>query len=99
VTHASHENRAILVALGTVVRRIREEHGLTRSEVARRADLRRDYVRAIERGGANPRFVVLDRLARKGLGIRVADLLEAVLQEMGESGECANPSRSNAQRP
>lgn len=61
--------------LGSVVKRLREAHGLTQEEVATKAGVAQSYLAKLE-GGArkNPSLDVLKRLA-KALGVPVTELL------------------------
>jgi len=62
--------------LSAVIRKLREERGLTQAEVAERADVTKQYVTMLERGARKtPSLPVLKRLAR-ALGVPVAELLE-----------------------
>ena len=59
-----------------MIRKLREERGLTQAEVAERADVTKQYVTMLERGARKtPSLPVLKRLAR-ALGVPVAELLE-----------------------
>jgi transcriptional regulator with XRE-family HTH domain len=62
--------------LSTVIRKLREERGLTQAEVAERADVTKQYVTMLERGARKtPSLPVLKRIA-KALGVPVTELLE-----------------------
>jgi XRE family transcriptional regulator of biofilm formation len=62
--------------LSTVIKRLREEKGLTPEELATRAGVTRPYVSMIESGERkSPSLPVLKRLA-KALGVPVTALLE-----------------------
>ena len=62
--------------LGRLLRRIREEKGLTQDELARKARLTKPYISQIENGvRRNPSLPALQRLA-KALGVPVTELLE-----------------------
>lgn len=50
--------------LGAAVAELRELHGLSQAEVARRANLKRSHLAAIERGEVDPTFVTLVRIVR-----------------------------------
>ena len=70
--------------LGTVIRRERQELGLTLKELAERSALSVVYLGEIERGKKYPSALVLERLAQ-ALGVDVPDLLEMVaIQLRGE---------------
>ncbi|HLS43981.1 MAG TPA: XRE family transcriptional regulator [Ornithinicoccus sp.] len=60
--------------VGSRVRRIRQQLGLTVEEFARASGLSAGIVSQLERGQGNPSFSTLCRLA-EGLGVHVAELL------------------------
>ncbi len=49
---------------GRIVKRIREEHGLSQEVLADRADLNRSYVGEVERGTAMPSLGTVTKIAR-----------------------------------
>lgn len=59
---------------GAVVRRAREQRGLTQEELAERAEVSATYIGFIERGDNVPTLTVILQLA-SALGIRPAELL------------------------
>lgn len=61
------------VALGAALRALREEGGLSLSELARAAETDKAYLSGLERGRRNPSWTVLVRLT-KALGITPAVL-------------------------
>ncbi len=61
--------------VGTNVRRLRVERGLTQEQLAHDAEIDLTYLGGIERGRRNPSVDVLGRLAAS-LGVRPGDLLE-----------------------
>jgi transcriptional regulator with XRE-family HTH domain len=61
--------------LGAAVAELRELRGLTRAEVADRAELRRSHLAAIERGEVDPTFVTLVRIVR-AIPAPLAELFE-----------------------
>lgn len=62
--------------LGTVLKMLREENGLTQDTVARRSKVTKPYLSQLETGARkNPSLPVLKRLAR-ALGVPVTALLE-----------------------
>jgi transcriptional regulator with XRE-family HTH domain len=63
-----------LVALGRHVAGLRKTAGLTQEGLAERADINSQYVSEIERGTANPSYLVLVAVA-EGLGLTVARML------------------------
>ena len=60
--------------LGTTLRRLREQRGLTQAELARRAKLHRIYVAQIEGQTKTPSLRALERIA-KALKVKLTDLL------------------------
>lgn len=64
------------------LRRRREREGISQAELARRADIRPDYLGRIERGEADPRMTVLLALAA-GLGMTLRELLMAAEDAAG----------------
>jgi transcriptional regulator with XRE-family HTH domain len=67
--------------IGTVIRHMRQEVGLTLKELADRAILSVVYLGEIERGKKYPSALVLERLA-SALDLTVPDLLERVADEL-----------------
>jgi transcriptional regulator with XRE-family HTH domain len=61
------------VAFGAVVRRFREESGLSQEELAAKARIHRTYIGGIERGERNPTLLMIHRLA-KALGVAAKKL-------------------------
>ncbi len=74
--------QAILSRLGTRLRAVREERGLSLAELARQAGLSRRYLTEAEAGRANLTVLVLERLATT-LGTNAAGLLGAGGAERG----------------
>ena len=59
-----------------MIRKLREDRRLTQAEVAKRADVSKQYVTMLERGTRKaPSLPVLQRIA-KALGVPVTELLE-----------------------
>ncbi|MFT3816490.1 MAG: helix-turn-helix transcriptional regulator [Rubrivivax sp.] len=71
---SSHRQDAVLVALGTALRRVREARSISQERLALLAEVDRSYVGRIERGDNNPALLTLVRLAG-ALEISVATLL------------------------
>jgi transcriptional regulator with XRE-family HTH domain len=65
--------------VGSNVRRLRQQRGLTQEQLAHDAQLDLTYVGGIERGRRNPSVIVLARLA-DALGATPADLVSANFQ-------------------
>lgn len=74
MTHRK-DRRPEAVRFGAVVRRLREERGLTQDELAERAGVSGTYVGFVERGDNVPTLTIVLQLA-KALGIRAAELLD-----------------------
>ena len=64
------------VAIGTRVRALRQAAGFSREALAERSGLSLNYVRSIEYGERDPSLSTLEALAT-GLGVRIADLVDA----------------------
>ncbi len=59
-----------------MIRRLREQRGLTQEAVAKAAKVKKQYITMLERGARkNPSLPVLKRIA-KALDVSVAELLE-----------------------
>jgi len=67
-------------AFGTVLRRLREETGLSHMNFSDRLEINRSHYGRIERGEASPRLDTIDILAR-GLNIEVSELMILVDRE------------------
>lgn len=63
-------------AVGSNVRRLRQQMGLTQEQLAHEAQLDLTYVGGIERGRRNPSLLVLVRLSA-ALGVEPAELLRS----------------------
>jgi transcriptional regulator with XRE-family HTH domain len=63
------------VSIGDNVRRIREERGLTQTEIARRCEVAQPSIWGLEHGEFNPSSPLLVKLA-KALDVPIEDLLE-----------------------
>jgi transcriptional regulator with XRE-family HTH domain len=63
-----------LARLGQAVRELREQHGLSRSELAATVGVGERRIHALEDGRLDPDYVLLVRLA-KALGVRPGALL------------------------
>jgi transcriptional regulator with XRE-family HTH domain len=75
----NHDKAAtsVTIALGTRLRALRREQGLSQEELAHEAGMDRSYVGAVERGTRNVSLVNLDRLSR-ALGMTLSQLFEGV---------------------
>ena len=72
------------VAFGKVLRRLRNEAGLSQEQLGLEADLRRNYVSILELGQQQPSLGTLFKLAR-ALGLPASMLLAEVENELGNS--------------
>jgi transcriptional regulator with XRE-family HTH domain len=72
------------VAFGKVLRRLRNEAGLSQEQLGLEADLRRTYVSILELGQQQPSLGTLFKLAR-ALGLPASMLLAEVENELGNS--------------
>ena len=71
------DQKLFLIKLGTRVRELREEQGLTQESLAHIGNLDRTYISLIERGLRNPSFNNLCRIAT-ALNVTVSKLLEGI---------------------
>lgn len=62
------------IHFGKIVKRIREERGLSQEVLADRADLNRSYVGEVERGTAMPSLSTVTKIA-KALNLSTSNLL------------------------
>ena len=60
--------------IGAVLKRLREEQGISQEQLGFRAELHRTYVSQLERGLKSPSLRTLDRLAEV-LGIRTSEIV------------------------
>ena len=65
----------IRARLGSNIRRLRTERGLSQEAFADLANIHRTYVSDIERGARNPTISIVQRLG-DALGVEAADLLK-----------------------
>jgi transcriptional regulator with XRE-family HTH domain len=72
---ATVKDEANLKPLGTAVRSLRQERGLTQEDLAGATELHRNHIGGIERGERNITIVTLFRLAH-ALKVPPADLLK-----------------------
>ena len=70
----ARKNAKALKRLGERVRQLRRQRELSQEALAFDAGIHTNHLSAIERGEANPSFLVLVSIAKK-LGISVADLV------------------------
>jgi transcriptional regulator with XRE-family HTH domain len=69
------------IAFGRVLRRLRQEAGLTQEELGFEAELRRTYVSILELGQQQPSLTTVLKLA-KALKLPASDLVALVEREM-----------------
>ena len=60
--------------IGSVLRRLREEQGLSQEQLGFRAELHRTYVSSVERGKRNVSLETIEKFA-EALGVRMAQLM------------------------
>jgi transcriptional regulator with XRE-family HTH domain len=70
---------ACMSPVGTLLRRYREERGLSREAVARAADVSVSMAQRVERFGLMPKLDVAARMAR-AVGVPAEELLDAALE-------------------
>lgn len=71
------------VAFGKVLRRLRQESGLTQEALGFEANLRRTYVSILELGQQQPSLTSILKIAA-ALGVTGADLIEQVEAEIAQ---------------
>jgi transcriptional regulator with XRE-family HTH domain len=64
------------IRIGEVLRRLREQHGLSLRTLAGRAGFSASFLSQLENGQVSPSIASLDRIAAE-LGVRIADLFDA----------------------
>jgi transcriptional regulator with XRE-family HTH domain len=77
----SAPQRSHLVALGTAIRRLRGENGVSQEQLSLEAGLHRNYVGRIERGELSPTFEPLVAIAR-ALDVGPDELMRSYLLEL-----------------
>jgi DNA-binding XRE family transcriptional regulator len=86
VAAVSIDTRPSNAALGSVIRSLRSDHGLTIEGLAHAADLHPTYVSGIERGRNNPSLETLRRLAA-ALGVRLSEVIRRAEAPDGVRGD------------
>jgi Predicted transcriptional regulators len=66
-----------LELLGSKIRKLRQEKGLSQEEFAHIADIDRSYIGQIERGERNIAFSNILKIAQ-ALGVKISDLTEGI---------------------
>lgn len=74
---------SIAKRFGTVLRRRREEAGVSQEALAAEAELHRNYVGLLERGKQIPSILVVEKLA-KALGTTMSAIIRDVEKESGK---------------
>ena len=69
---------SVLKALAARIRELRLAKKLSQEELSFRSGLHRTALSLIERGERDPKLITLLKIAEKGLGISVAELLEGI---------------------
>lgn len=75
--HMEKKKEILLVELGKYVRKIREEKGLSQTELANIIGKDQPSIQRLEAGNINPSFFYLYEIA-DGLGIKIYELLKFV---------------------
>jgi|HubBroStandDraft_1064217.scaffolds.fasta_scaffold1527686_1 transcriptional regulator with XRE-family HTH domain len=68
----------VLKALAARIKELRLAKKLSQEELSFRSGLHRTALSLIERGERDPKLITLLKVAEKGLGISVAELLEGI---------------------
>lgn len=68
-------NESTLTSLANNVKKHRKQAGLSQEELAFQCDIDRTYISKVERGVANPSFLILARIAET-LNVRIEDLVK-----------------------
>lgn len=71
-------------ALGRVIRRLREERGVDRAQLAQRSGLEEEGLARIEAGTLDPPWPAVEALAA-GLGVSVQSIAAAVVAEEADT--------------
>lgn len=74
-TSYSIEEKAFLQELGTKIRQLRIDKGLSQEKLSFESDLDRTYIGSVERGERNISILNLNKIA-SGLGIPIFKLIE-----------------------
>jgi len=73
-TYCRYMKRLELTELGLVIKAKREAKGLTQHELAKKADVDRNYIGMLERGERNPSYMSLMKVAN-GLNMKIHQLI------------------------
>jgi transcriptional regulator with XRE-family HTH domain len=66
---------ALLRSLGKRIRELRKAIGISQERLAELAEVHENHIRRIERGEANPSYLVTLRIAR-ALGVKPSELID-----------------------
>ncbi len=70
----TQNDKCFLISLGKVIKRLREEKGLSQEKLSYEVDVSRNQISLIECGDTNPTILVLKRIAEV-LDVNVSELL------------------------
>lgn len=77
----------VAIAFGKVLRRLRQNAGLTQEQLALEADLQRSYVSILELGQQQPSLTTILKLA-DALGCTAQSLMADIESEIEKSNSC-----------
>jgi transcriptional regulator with XRE-family HTH domain len=72
--------------LGRVIRRLREDRGLSQTDLADRSQVDLGTLSQVEDGAVDPPWATVKALAR-GLGVSVERIADSVVEQRGEQGD------------
>ena len=90
-TTEADEHRSFNTVVGEAIRRARQEHGWTQSQLAEKSGLSPNYIARLERGELGPSLFVANRIC-EALSIDLPSLLEPA----AAGGPAASAARSRA---
>ena len=85
----------VLADLGNRILLARRRLGLTQEDLAERADISVTFCGQIERGGRNPTFLVVHRIA-SALGTTVSELCQGISLEPPSQNPASRATRRNS---
>lgn len=77
-------NKHISIPIGKMIRKYREDKGLSTEQVARDGKISKNYLYMLEKGESSPSLQKLEEVC-KGLGVSVLDLLGAYYKSKANS--------------
>lgn len=89
------EHRSFNTIVGEAIRRARQEHGWTQSQLAEKSGLSPNYIARLERGELGPSLFVANRIC-EALGIELPSLVEP--SATGGPASSAKASRATTKR-